>query len=168
MNFLTEQGFSNQEQIIMAIFALTVFVSHLLKGRVLIFAMFTLPATILHELSHFIISVITFGKPISFSVLPRKSEKGWTLGSVTSSGSNWINQGLISLAPLTLLVVLYFMWVYRDLSLSYLGNEYVFGYIAANLLVGSIPSTTDLRLAIQAPFIFVLIIALVYMKFFIN
>jgi hypothetical protein len=112
-----------------------------------------LPGTLLHELSHLVVAAVTGGRPVGFTILPRRApEGGWILGSVSISRP-WMFSALPSaLAPLALNLFGYYLFVHwgkwfpPDLPhtlLRYLA-VYVFAY-------GSIPSGRDLRVAISSP-----------------
>jgi len=129
------------------------YVFSLFKGKVLWFALITLPATFFHELTHFIISLITGGMPRGFSVIPRKGENGgYVLGSVSSYNITWYNGFLVGLAPLLLLPIAYLglkLLMVEEQSIVMLS---VYSYLIANLIEGSIPSTTDFKLAFTASY----------------
>jgi len=123
---------------------------------------FSLPATFFHELTHFMVSFILFGKPKKISIIPKRSENGWTLGYVESHNLNWLNQSFVALAPFLLFPLFIFFLEYslEEQNLYYLILK---GYILANLLYGTMPSSVDFKLAIQKPFpVILLIIIFVY------
>lgn len=109
-----------------------------------------LPATYFHELAHFFVSFFMLGRPKKFSVLPKRTENGWTLGFVESYGLNWFNTSFVALAPAFLLPLCFLFFEY---SL----NETVWywillkGYLCANLLLGMKPSSSDFELAMRRP-----------------
>jgi len=139
------------------------YIFHLFKGKVYLFALISLPATLFHELMHFIVSLFTFGMPRKISIFPEKSDNGYTLGYVESYNVRWYNGLLIGLAPLLLIPIdFYFFKLYliNETNIYYI---LVKGYIAATLLEGSIPSITDIKLAISKSFyLFWIILALSY------
>lgn len=137
------------------------------KGKYYSLFLIALPATLFHELAHYVISYITFGKPVKFSIIPKKEENGWTLGYVSSTNLRWDNQALVALAPFLLLPGMYYV-------LEYAGKETiwyflcVYGYILANFLHGAIPSSVDFKLAFKKPIpIICLIVFIIYEKEFI-
>ena len=69
------------------------------------FFLFTLAGTICHELAHFVVGLVTFARPASLSVLPRRAVGGWQLGSVTLARVRWYNAAPSALAPLLLLML---------------------------------------------------------------
>ena len=112
-----------------------------------------LPGTLLHELSHLVVATVTGGRPVGFSVIPRREGAGrWVLGSVTISNAGVISALPSALAPLLLNVVAYYLylrwgtWFPADLPhtlLMYVAI-YVFSY-------SSIPSGQDVRVALSNP-----------------
>jgi hypothetical protein len=112
-----------------------------------------LPGTLLHELSHLIVAAVTGGRPVGFSIVPRREGgQRWRLGSVTISSPGPISALPSALAPLALNVVAYYLylewgsWFPGDLPhtlLMYL-VIYLFCY-------SSIPSGQDLKVALSSP-----------------
>ena len=103
-----------------------------------------------HELTHLIASFLTNGKPRWFSIFPSKNidEKSgnitYTLGYVTSKNIRWYNVFIISMAPLLLLPLSFYVYenffLYMDENLySYIA--YIF--IIISLLFSSVPSSID-------------------------
>ena len=131
-------------------------------------------STFFHELSHFIASLITFGKPTSFSLLPKKIQQEdrtlWILGSVGSSNVNFINAPIIGLAPFSLLGVAFFVWNeffrYFEINIFSVFSFYLILYL---LISNSLPSMQDYRVAFEKwyftiPF-YSLIFAIIYYQF---
>ena len=112
-----------------------------------------LPGTLLHELSHLVVAAVTGGRPVGFSIIPRREAgQRWRLGSVTISRPGPISALPSALAPLALNLVAYYLylgwgsWFPRDLPhtlLMYLAI-YLFSY-------SSIPSGQDLKVAFSSP-----------------
>ena len=112
-----------------------------------------LPGTVLHELSHLVIAAVTGGRPVGFSIIPRREGGGrWRLGSVTISRPGMLSALPSGLAPLCLNVVAYYI---------YLGWHGWFGAGLAHTLLmypvlylfcySSIPSGQDLKVAFSSP-----------------
>ena len=120
-------------------------------------SLLTLPGTFMHEMMHLIASFISFGKPVSFTIIPKKKGAGLTLGSVSSANIRWYNAIIISLAPLLLFVIAYYLLIYiqnlDDKIYFYLGL-----YMVANLIFAGMPSSTDWKLAFKKSWILLLII----------
>lgn len=125
------------------------FIFNFFKNRIYLFALLTLPATLFHELSHFIISLITGGMPRGLSIWPQKSENGYTLGYVESYNVTWFNAFLIGFAPILLIPIAY---IFLKYNVVYDNNPFSLSwkiYLLASLIEGSIPSITDISLAIK-------------------
>lgn len=102
----------------------------------------------LHELSHFIVSFLTNGRPDTFSVFPKKMNNSYIFGSVHSNNFQWYNRFLISFAPLLLLVVLYFMDKYFFLYFEdTLYTQILYIFLVIVLIDSSIPSSADFEIA---------------------
>jgi hypothetical protein len=114
-----------------------------------------LPGTILHELSHLLVAAVTGGRPVGFSIIPRRDGSGgrWLLGSVTISRPGPISALPSALAPLALNAVAYYLyrgwgrWFPVDLphTLLMYAAVYLFCY-------SSIPSGQDVKVALSSPF----------------
>ncbi len=112
-----------------------------------------LPGTLLHELSHLVVATVTGGRPVGFSLIPRREGEGrWVLGAVTISNAGAISALPSAFAPLLLNVVAYYLylgwntWFPADLlhTLLMYVAIYVFSY-------SSIPSGQDVRVALSNP-----------------
>jgi hypothetical protein len=111
-----------------------------------------LPGTLCHELCHWLAGKLLNGRPVHFTVFPRRVGRGFVLGSVTLANLRWYNAFFIGLAPLLLLTAAYALFLWR------LGGHPEFGwqeagavFILANLLFGAMPSWQDLRMAARSP-----------------
>ncbi|WP_294961503.1 hypothetical protein [Sulfurimonas sp.] len=108
--------------------------------------------TFFHELSHFIISFFTIGKPFRFSVIPSSTvdkltgQKMITLGHVKSRNVKWWNVFLISMSPLLLFPLSF--WVYSNffnyLELN-LWTVIIYVFSIVSLLFSAIPSGVDFK-----------------------
>lgn len=104
----------------------------------------------LHELSHYMVSLILNGRPKAFSIMPKKEGNYYKFGYVTSSNFKWYNRFFISLAPLLLLIVLYYMDKYFYVFLEdNLYNLLLYMFLVVVLIDNSIPSITDFNLAFE-------------------
>jgi hypothetical protein len=102
----------------------------------------------LHELSHFLVSLLLNGKPKTFSIKPEKEGNYYKFGSVYSVNLRWYNKFFISLAPLLLLVILYFVDKYFYLYLEdNFYNQLFYIFVVVVLIDNSIPSITDFNIA---------------------
>jgi hypothetical protein len=108
--------------------------------------------TLFHELSHFVVSFLTFGKPFWFSVIPSTKidkttgAKTTTLGYVKSGNIRWWNVFFVSMSPLLLLP--FSFWVY-NYFFNYFEESlwtvvlYIFSIVS--LLFSSVPSGVDFK-----------------------
>ncbi len=78
-----------------------------LARRFPFFILLLLAGTICHELMHWLVGLLTGGRPASLSIIPRRTDKGWQLGSVRLNNVRWFNAAPAALAPLALLALPY-------------------------------------------------------------
>lgn len=113
------------------------------------FAVVALAGTALHELMHFLVGVLLRARPVSFSLIPKRNETGWTLGSVAFEALGLWNAAPVALAPL-LLMPLAVLGVGRGLPALLTAEQWLpwlcAGYVAAAGLQASLPSATDWKL----------------------
>jgi hypothetical protein len=118
----------------------------------------------MHELMHLLASFITFARPTNFSIIPKKHNGGITLGSVSSSNIRWYNAIIVSLAPLSLYVIAYYLMK----ILPSIHNEtyyYATLYFIANLLFAGTPSSTDWKLAFKKSWFLLLLLVLLIVEY---
>ncbi|MBI3804703.1 MAG: hypothetical protein HY282_13180 [Nitrospirae bacterium] len=112
-------------------------------------ALLALPGTFVHELMHFIFGLFLLAKPAGFSVWPRHSGKGWTLGSVSFQRIGLLNGAFVALAPL-LLFPLAWLCLIRFAVPFWVQHRWgwwlVAGYGTATMLFAALPSCQDIRL----------------------
>lgn len=78
----------------------------LFRRRLLFFWMLTLPGVVLHELTHWIAALVSFGEPGPPNLIPQRIRKGyWTFGHVQCANVRWWNGWAIGLAPLSLVAL---------------------------------------------------------------
>jgi hypothetical protein len=83
-------------------------IQYSLKRFVRLWALLTLPATLLHELAHTLVGVVLAARPTSMSLWPRRvSATGWRLGFVAFQRLRWWNGGAVALAPLIWLLLIF-------------------------------------------------------------
>jgi len=104
--------------------------------------------TFFHELAHLVASIFLNGKPTKVSLFPKKTEAGYTLGYVESSNITWYNALPISLAPLSLLILAFyvninFFYYFEENIITYV----LYIYIQISLIDSSLPSSQDYRVA---------------------
>jgi hypothetical protein len=112
-----------------------------------------------HELSHFIVSLLTLGKPVGLTVIPVRKELlleekryiYWEFGHVVSNNTNFLNSFYIGLAPLLLVPVAYWIYVSFFEYIPFNGFSILFLHILVFvLLFNSLPSKTDIRVAFSS------------------
>lgn len=116
-------------------------------------SVFFLPATFFHELAHFFFGFITLANPVNFSIFPKKEGEYYTLGSVNFNNINNFNALITGIAPVVLLVLLFFLdknnfYLYKKvLHKSDLGffDILLLSYINFIFVYSGIPSTQDFK-----------------------
>ncbi len=109
----------------------------------------SLPSTALHELSHWLVALVTGSRPGIPSVIPKRVDGGWQLGHVAFNAGAW-SAGWVALAPLWLLgtVSVFILTQQRELAASY---ELFLGAAAGFGLWGAKPSAQDFLIALKYP-----------------
>jgi len=131
-----------------------------------LYFIYTFLSTVFHELAHFIIGLILFANPTYFSLIPKKTEEGYTLGFVEFNRLNSFNALPISLAPLILIFIAYltFNQFYGSMNIVLLS------FLLFLLLNGSIPSSQDFSIVFEYKLGIILYLCLVslfiYIYFF--
>lgn len=116
------------------------------------FAFLVLPGTFCHEASHYFAALLLNGKPVGFSLWPRRSCNQLVLGSVRISNQRWYNVFFIGMAPLCLFYAAYhlFMWMQaRRLDLGW--PVFLLLFLVANLAYGALPSSQDIKVSAKSP-----------------
>lgn len=115
-----------------------------------LFALFSLPGTIAHELTHWLIAFLLGGRPSFPSVWPKRTlvnnQEYWRLGEVRSQLS-WWRGPFVGLAPL-LLIPVGIMLLQFGLDTQGWGF-WLLGWIGSLCLISSLPSRQDWILAFQ-------------------
>lgn len=117
-----------------------------------LFSLLVLPGTVCHELCHWVVGHLLHGRPVRFTVVPRREGRGFVLGAVALANLRWYNAFFIGLAPLLLLPAAYglFLWrVGHGAPHGWAGAGLVF--LLANLVFASLPSGQDFRIAARSP-----------------
>jgi len=131
--------------------------------------LFFFPSTLMHELSHYTVAKICQHKISEFNPFPKKEGGVFYWGFVVSVPKINFTFFFVGLAPLLLLIPLYFIFKvspYLDIVLTrqYLSvavdkglflntNGLVTGYFAWQLLRASVPSSVDIKGVLKAIFI---------------
>jgi hypothetical protein len=124
----------------------------------------TLPGTFFHELMHYLFSFLLNGKPISFSIIPKKEniyndqgiKIGYSaiLGTVASQNIKWYNAFFIGLAPLFLYIFAIILILFSETSYlkEILKNNlyyYIYIYLIVNLIYAGFPSFQDWKIVFK-------------------
>lgn len=138
--------------------------SKILNRSKIFLILFNLPGTFFHEMAHFFIGLITFGKPVNFSLIPKIKDNSISLGSVSFINLNFFNTLPIALAPYLLLllsIILFFSFSNiliktKDINYYFI----VYAFIVYSTLISSLPSKQDWYVAFsnKAGLIFYLIL----------
>lgn len=112
-------------------------------------ALLTLIGTIGHEALHAIVGWLVNAKPTSFSIIPRRQQNGWVLGSVGFKNLNIWNSAPAAFAPLLLGWVAWLVFIHR-MRPAFQQSDYlswlIYGYTVAVALFSSVPSHIDIRM----------------------
>ncbi len=149
---LTPLGHPTPTLLALGAMVLALGVLHLARRSFLLAALVSLPGTLAHELCHWLVGALLNGQPRSFSVLPRRQGRSLVLGEVGFAHLRWFNAPFVGLAPLLLLPLAYgiFRWKLQAPQ-SFGWPEAGMAFLVANLLVSSLPSGQDLRIAARSP-----------------
>jgi hypothetical protein len=112
------------------------------------YALVGLPGTLAHELAHFVVALVLGARPTLPSLIPKRTDHGWLLGSVPFRAGH-VRALPIALAPL-LLAPLALWWAGTFLQSASWPLFCVHVWIVAALVAGSLPSMADLKLALPA------------------
>jgi hypothetical protein len=136
-----------------AIFAVLFWlIQYWLRHYVRLWALITLPATMLHEFAHATVGLATFAAPSSFNLLPKRvSATAWRLGYVGFTNLRWWNGGPIALAPLMWIIVLVILARYVPSlpTVLSLQTSLLMGIGLVWLWIAVAPSSSDWTLAGQ-------------------
>lgn len=117
----------------------------------LLFFVAAFPATVAHEVAHLLIGLLTNGQPAGLRLWPRRSTRGYVLGSVTCNNVRWYNGLFIGLAPLTLLPLAAVLLGWRMRQHPALAPiEAIWVYAIASLVLAALPSWQDLKIALAS------------------
>lgn len=112
------------------------------------YALLALPGTFAHELAHYLVALLLRAQPRFPRLWPERDGHRWRLGSV-SFIAPWWRAMPIAIAPIALLPLS--LWWASTLTSPSAGiGFWLHAWIAASLAAASLPSRTDLRLALPA------------------
>lgn len=88
-----------------------------LRRSVRLWALLTLPATVLHESAHALVGLLSAARPSSWSLWPRRvGATSWRLGYVGFTNLRWWNGGAVALAPLGWALALVALYRYAPIA----------------------------------------------------
>lgn len=111
------------------------------------FSLFSLPGTIAHEMSHWLVALVLGARPSFPRLVPKREAGGWTLGSVKAS-PDIVTRIPIALAPFALLPL--GMWYAVAHSEAHGGWYLVHLWVASTVIYASLPSRQDWLVALPA------------------
>ena len=159
--YLHETGFVSSVALLLAFYALL----RSVRDSMWRIAVISLPGTIAHELTHFIVGALLLAKPRGFSVWPRAVGRRWRLGSVSFGNIGLLNGAFVALAPVLLLPIAWLCLVHVLLPLwndSRWGWWLLAGYLTATALFAALPSFQDMKIGARSLLFYVVIGALVW------
>ncbi|MHB8622353.1 MAG: hypothetical protein ACYC9J_05820 [Sulfuricaulis sp.] len=121
-----------------------------------VFFLAVFPATAVHELTHLGAALLLNGKPAGLSLIPRRSDSGYVLGSLRCANVRWYNGLFIGLAPLVLFVVALALLEWRtrgSVTISHV--EALWAYAIACLIYAAFPSWQDIKMALASSWLLV-------------
>lgn len=104
----------------------------------------------MHETAHFVVAFLTGGRPSSFSIMPRRCEGGWVLGSVTAVPTI-LSAAPTALAPLGWLAIGYYVMMFWDFRPVWV-PEYLIVVVLYASSAACTPSWQDFKVALKNPF----------------
>ena len=115
-------------------------------------ALINIPGTILHETAHFIVGLLLWAKPTTFSLFPKKNGDTYTMGSVGFRNIKFYNAFPAAMAPLALLWAAFWLnnWYLANAKIT-IWNYLVFILLETVIIENAMPSSTDFRVAFSRP-----------------
>ena len=107
------------------------------------------PGTVMHELMHYVVALVTFAQPSSFSVIPVIGDDEIVLGSVDCDNLTWFNRLPIALAPILGLGVA--LLALGAFTFTFTVSGVITAWIIASVVAGSWPSSQDFRVGFGSP-----------------
>ncbi|WP_426344851.1 hypothetical protein ACN9MU_15730 [Pseudoduganella sp. R-32] len=122
-----------------------------LSQRYVAFTLMQLPGTLCHELAHFVAGLLTFARPVSLSIIPRREGKGYRLGEVKLANARWYNSAFTALAPLLLALIPWCVAVLRTRGTWHFeALDAGLAFLVAPQFLACWPSATDWKLAVRS------------------
>ena len=141
--------FDNRFYLILIVVILVHLKSATYKSMILC-ALINLPGTILHEAMHFLVGLLMNAKPCNFTILPRKSDNGYVMGSVGFTNITFYNAIPSSMAPLLLLPIGFYLNRYFLPNMDPTFTNYVLYVLLQTIIIeNALPSSADFGVARQ-------------------
>ena len=136
-----------------AFVALSLVVIVAARRWMLLYALLVLPGTVLHELAHWVVGLLTGARPGSLHLLPVRhpQRRSWTLGAVGFRRIHWLNAVPVALAPLLLLPAALALYALALATDPRSWQHWAGLYAATVAMACCLPSPTDWRLAASRP-----------------
>ncbi|MDO4161636.1 MAG: hypothetical protein Q4D80_01350 [Pseudomonadota bacterium] len=105
-----------------------------------------LPGTTLHECAHFIVGLILNAKPVRFSLIPKRKDDHYVTGQVCFSNIKFYNAFPSAMAPLSLLILAYFLdqRMFEVIKLN-CATYLFYVFLLTVIIENAIPSHEDFR-----------------------
>lgn len=129
------------------------------RYSLLLFSVLAWPGTLAHGAAHWLVALVLNGKPVGFSVFPKRQGGMWQLGHVSVQNLRWYNQAPIALAPLVLIPAAYYAYPYIGLMPRWSWMHWSALYLMSSILFAAIPSWPDWKVAFKSP-LFLLALAM--------
>jgi hypothetical protein len=94
-SYLSHAGFMPSVALVLIFYALL----RGIRNSMWRIALLSLPGTIAHELTHFVVGVFLLAQPRGVSIWPRAHGQTWRLGSVSFGNIGLLNGAFVALAP---------------------------------------------------------------------
>lgn len=131
--------------------ALLALLIRFLAGKHPFFFLLTLAGTFCHELAHFCIGFLTFARPSSIDIIPRRMGRNWKLGSVGFGNICWYNAALTALAPLAIVAIPFLVAAWRvHPGWTFETMDIPIAFFLAPQFLSFWPSSTDWRIALRS------------------
>ncbi len=131
--------------------------AYLIPRSMLMKWLILLPGVIAHELAHWIIGFLTFSRPSFPNLIPKRQGNEWILGTVYFV-PGFFTAAFVALAPLYILPVIAIKFVLPYQQYSDLFVQLLAGYILSVVLIASLPSSADWKIAFSRPVSFVVFV----------
>lgn len=136
----------------------------LFMRSILTFWLFYLPGTILHELAHFVIAVLTFAAPTRFTLIPKRQGNYYVLGQVQCARATILNAAFVGLAPVLLILPALYLW--QNFFDAFHEKQYIkaiaLAWAAYTTTASAMPSSQDIRFAMPSLIFYAIVSALLY------